>query len=279
MLSAIAATMLVLVPFATDDSPADKKTQVQVIEIREVRGRDLRSTTTQPQSGSAQPARPSRLTVTIELAGKAAGKAVRYGHVHVAKAEYEPSKALKVREGVGTDMHPHDRFVDVDREAMYFWEKEKPKDRIRVDLQFEPAPRSAKAIKTLSGTLKLFTVESRKQATIADILSKKGATLEDELLKSAGLSVKVVRAESKRITIEITGKTDDLLDVALTTAQGKLIDVAMMVSSATVASGTTVLRSLEPWSAVPTDARLVLTVALGAQTVEVPFSFTNVPLP
>ena len=277
MASALVATVVALSVLAVDAPPTEAKLVVRVITVHETRHKDLRKNPTKPQFGGGNPDAKGRLAVTIEITGDAAARAEKYGFIQVTKAEDDQGKALKPREGFGMNFNPHDRLVDVDRDAMFFGEEEKPKDKLRVTLHFDAPARSSKALKTLTGTLKLFVFQERKEVLVTDILSMQGKTIENELLKSAGLNIKVakVNEKTKAVTFETTGDQDSLLGLSLVDAAGKEINVMLM----TTTSGGQTSRSLQPEKSAPADARLKLTIGIGQETVEVPFSFTDVPLP
>ncbi len=260
-----------------EDSRASTAPGVQIVQIHEVRHRDLRKNPPKPQFGGGQLDAQERLAVTIEITGDAAARAEKFGFVQITKAEDDQGKALKPREGFGTNTNPHDRLVDVDRESMFFREEEKPQDRLRVTLHFDAAARSSKALKTLTGKLKLLVTKEHKEVIVADVLSMQGKTIENELLKSIGLNIKIAKVDdkSKDVTLETTGNQNSLLELALIDAAGKEINVATM----TVQLGDKTSRLLHPVESVPADARLKLTIGLGQETVEVPFSFTDIPLP
>ena len=277
MVSGIAATILALSALVASDPPTKAKPVVRIITVHEVRHNDLRKTPPKLRFDGAQVDAQDRLAVTIEITGDVAARAEKFGFVQITKAEDDQGEALKPRDGFGMNLNPHDRFVDVDRDSMFFWEETKPKDKLRVTLHFDAPARSSKALKTLTGKLKLFVIKERKEVIVADILSMQGKTIENELLKSAGLNIKVekVNEKTKAVTLETTGNQDNLLELALVDAAGKEINVTLM----TMTLGDKTSRSLQPAGSVPADARLKLTLGFGQETVEVPFSFTDIPLP
>lgn len=272
----LTALWVIAIP-VIEDSKANTAPSVQIVEIREVRHKDLRKNPPKPRFGGGQLDAQERLAVTIEITGDAAARAEKFGFVQITKAEDDQGKAIKPREGFGMNTNPHDRFVDVDRDSMFFWEETRPKDKLRVTLHFDAPARSSKALKTLTGKLKLFVIKDRKEVIVADILSMQGKTIENELLKSAGLNIKVEKVDqkTKAVTFETTGNQDNLLELALVDATGKEINVTLM----TMTLGDKTSRSLQPAGSVPADARLKLTLGFGQETVEVPFSFTDIPLP
>ena len=277
MASGVVATILTLSALIAGDPPTKAKPAVRVITVQEVRHKDLRKNPPKPQFGGRNLDVQGRLAVTLEITGDAAARAEKFGFVQITKAEDDQGQALKPREGFGMNLNPHDRLVDVDRDSMFALEKEKSKDRLRVSLHFDAPARSSKALKTLTGKLKLFVIKERKEVLVADILSMQGQTIENELLKSAGLNIKISKVDekSKAVTFETTGNDDSLLELLLIDAAGKEINVATMTSKL----NEQISRTLHPVESVPADVRLKLTIGLGQETVEVPFSFTDIPLP
>ena len=277
MASGTAVMILALSALVAGDPPSEAKPVVRVITVHEVRHKDLRKTPPRPQFGGGQLDAQKRLAVTIEVAGNAAARAEKFGFVQITRAEDDQGNAIKPREGFGMITNPHDRLVDVDRDAMFALEKEKPKDRLRVTLHFDAAARSSKSLKTLTGKLKLLVAEGHKEVIVADVLSMQGKVIEHELLKSAGLNIKVAKVDekTKAVTFETTGNQNSLLELALVDAAGKEINVTTM----TMILGDKTSRSLQPADSVPADARPKLTLGFGQETVEVPFHFTDIPLP
>ena len=277
MASGIVVMILGLSALVAGDPSSEAKPVVRVIAVHEVRHKDLRKSSTQSQLGSRNPDAQEILAVTIEITGTAAAKAEKYGFIQITKAEDDQGKALKPREGFGLNKNPHDRLVDVDRNSMFFWEEEKPKDKLRVTLHFDVPARTSKALKTLTGKLKLYVINERKEMIVAGILSMQGKTIENELLKTAGLNVKIAQVDEKSrdVTLETTGNQNSLLELALIDSAGKEIDVATM----TTTLGDKTSRLLHAVRPIPADARLKLTIGLGQETVEVLFDFKDIPLP
>ncbi len=195
MVSGVAVTALALSALVAGDPPSEAKPVVRVIAVHEVRHKDLRKSPTKSPLGSVNPDALESLAVTIEITGDAAARAEKFGFVQITKAEDDQGQALKPREGFGMNLNPHDRLVDVDRDSMFALEKEKSKDRLRVTLHLDAAARSSKALKTLTGKLKLLVTKKYKEVIVADILSMQGKTIENELLKSAGLNIKVAKVD------------------------------------------------------------------------------------
>ncbi|MCH8970439.1 MAG: hypothetical protein IIA66_15145, partial [Planctomycetes bacterium] len=212
-----AASIVALSALGMGDPPSEAKPVVRVIAVHEVRHKDLRKSPTQSQLGSRNPNAQEILALTIEITGTAAAKAEKYGFVQITKAEDDQGKALKPREGFGLNKNPHDRLVNVDRNSMFFWEEAKPKDKLRVTLHFDVPARTSKVLKTLTGKLKLYVIKERKEVIVAGILSMQGKTIENKLLKTAGLNVKIAQVDEKSrdITLETTGNQNSLLELAL----------------------------------------------------------------
>ena len=261
--------------------PPATTSPVRLLEVREVRYRGFGTIKPERKTGAVDPAREPRLTVVVEVQGQAAAAAVKYGFIEIAKAEDDRGTLLEPRTGIGLDNHPHDRFIEVDRDSMFYWDDAAPKDKLRINLHFEPLARGAKKLIILSGTMKLLTIQEQKEVVVADILNSQGDTLENDVLKSAGLEIKVARVDprTKSITLEIAGARDSLVGLALVDSDGNNIEVATLSAQSDISTGPILAMTLQPWAAVPPDAQLELTVGFGQQTVEVPFHFSNVLLP
>lgn len=273
--------MFVLITAIAGDDATDGKASVTLVEIREVRFKNLGPSRAKARVGIRDPARVPHLAVILEIAGPPAAQAIKYGHIKIIKAEDDQGKSLKAIKVSDLTKDPADGFIDIDRHAMFFWDQDKPTDKLRVELNLENAGRSAKTLKKLEGTIKLRIAAERQEVVIDAILSKQGQTIEHEVLKAAGLTLTVVEVDpkTKRITFETTGVQDSLLSMTLETADGKAIDAAQFSTPAPNAVDAKMSRGLNPWAAVPPDARLRLIIGTGLSTVDVPFSFADVALP
>ncbi len=281
MAAKLIAMFVLVTAIAGNDDATDGKTSVTLVEIREVRVKNLGPSQAKPRVGIRDPARVPHLAVTIEITGPHAAQAIKYGHIKIAKAEDDQGKSLKLLTVSDLARDPAEGYVEIDRHAMFFWERDEPKDKLRIELNLDNAGRSAKTLKTLEGTLKLRIAAERKEVVIDTILSKQGQEIENEVLKAAGLKVTIASVDSKTksITLETTGVQDSLLNMTLETADGKVIDAAQYSTPTPESDGAKMSRGLDPWAAVPPDARLRLTIGTGLRSVDVPFSFTDVALP
>ena len=275
------AMFVLITAIAGNDDDTDGKTSVTLVEVREVRLKNLRASKAEPRVGIRHPARVPHLAVTLELAGQQAAQAIKYGHIKIINAEDDQGKSLNPLKVSDLAPDPAIGYIEIDRHAMFFWERDQPADKLRIELDLENAGRSAKKLKTLEGTFKLRIAAERKEVVIDTILAKQGQEIENEVLKAAGLKVTIaeVDPQTKRITLETTGVQHSLLNMTLESADGQAIDAAQFSTPTPKSGGAKMSRGLNPWAAVPPDARLRLTIGTGLRSVDVPFSFTDVALP
>ncbi|MCH8965383.1 MAG: hypothetical protein IIB58_10510, partial [Planctomycetes bacterium] len=74
----LTALWVIAIP-VIEDSKANTAPSVQIVEIREVRHKDLRKNPPKPRFGGAQLDAQERLAVTIEITGDAAARAEKFG--------------------------------------------------------------------------------------------------------------------------------------------------------------------------------------------------------
>ena len=209
--------MFVLITAVSGDDAGVDKASVTLVEIREVRFKALGPIRAKARVGIRDPARVPHLAVTLDIAGRPAAQAIKYGHLKITKAEDDQGKSLKAITVSDLARDPAEGFIEIDRHAMFFWEQDKPTDKLRIELNLENAGRSAKVLKTLEGTFKLRIAAERKEVVIDAILTKQGQAIEHEALKAAGLTLTVAEVDpkTKRITLGTTGVQDSLLSMLL----------------------------------------------------------------
>jgi hypothetical protein len=254
-------------------------TQVKMHSVRE-----LRKAMIAPDAPDIQWANldPARLVLTVDLVGPEMAGAYRYGFITAQGRDNSgsPLQAL----GSNASGHPGDSFRDVDLEFMFAWQQEKPTDRLRIDLGFVPPARNATHLESVEGTVLVQRADSQQQITFDRIRERRDQTLNHPLLEEAGVTVTVGTAgpsmlgsgdPDKSVSLVINGPMDVLPKIALLKPDGQNISVGRMWN--TVAQQTGFV--LQAWETLPEDASLQLTVAVGHQTVRVPFQFKNVALP
>jgi len=271
------AVLCALVATTVHAAPA-QGVKTKVISISEVRRKDF-GVEKRPRFGSDK----AGLTVTVELSGEAVEKAFRFGHLKITAAKDDTGASLKVSAKSFND--PTKGYVKIDRRMMYFGLRSgPPKDKIKVDLKFQPTARAAKTIRVLEGSLKLLTGEP-KAIRFPSVKGKVGQVLENPTLKSLRLTLKVVQPKKgaffgpsdpeKSVTVELTGDAKKVLQIGLADAAGKKINTTSMRSS----FGNKTTYTFQAERKLAPDTALAISVALGRKTVEVPFRLTNLPLP
>jgi hypothetical protein len=253
---------------------------VKVLKIAETRHKDVAASKGGGRSAMANPFDTSKLAVTIELAGKAIEKAVKYGYIKITSATTDGGDKLEVLGSNEFGSHNESSYSDINREFMYSWNEEKPKDRIKFDLAFKAPPRGVTGIAAIRGVLKVLTVDEVKTVTFDGIRSKQGSALASPVLQQAGVTVKVLEPaknadSSKSVRLEMMDPGDVVHELKLVTVSGEDINASKM----TMTVGSMKQIQLDSWEPLPKDVRLKVSVAVGQEVVEVPISLNNLPLP
>ncbi len=289
-ISLFAASLLTAPALGGD---GDSNVLVRVVSITESRYKDF-SKKSEKKDDSAFGGRffssgmsnENTLIVKLELRGKSVAAATHYGNISLQKAALDKGGALALSEIYKIGFaDPRTDFVQIDRRMMNFGKPDASEDEIVIDLKFDLPPRHASRLTRLQGSIKLRTGQPR-EIFIDNISGKTGQALSHKLLQQAGLTVAVGDPSKKKsffisgepgksITLTISGRTESLLDLTLTNAEGEDLYASQMSSS----GGGSTMYVLEDDEKLTPGAKLKLTVALGLATVDVPFEFTDVPLP
>jgi hypothetical protein len=286
-LIAAAAVLLALgAPAAQDAKKAEKgkareksgkkapagssRTEVKLIRIQESRVRDL----VKPSGKELSP--KSTLTLVLELEGDTVRAASHWGKLEITQAIDDRGTSLVPDAAVASSFGTGDRFEELNRNMMWFFEDVKPQDRIRLDIPLAVPPREAKRLEKLEGSLHLAVTEYQ------DVLVTKPAALvgkkiENAALKAAGAQITLVEFKQQGpVYARLKGiKGVRLVAVHIVDSKGKRIDNGGGSSS-----------SDDVWEAeisgddpLPPDSRLKFVLVKERKEIPVPFKFAAVPLP
>ena len=270
---------------------ADSKgIKVKATNVREQRVKDLTKKPAKKKSGGfgsfsfgSSMMHPPELVVTLELTGGPAADATQYGKIRVKSAKDDKGTAIRSKKDDYQYSEMLKGFVSINRQMMFMGQSDKVKDKLRVDLKFEPARRSATKIALLEGSLKL-RVGKPKEVIISGVRQKAGQTIQDATLEKAGLTLKIVKAKTggffasdpkKSVSIELAGNTDLVMDIELIDTSGK----SLSNSSSSSGGGKKISRTLMSMEDLPPNTAVKIVLALGMEEVEVPFKLEDLPLP
>ncbi|MCG3137732.1 MAG: hypothetical protein HJJLKODD_01582 [Phycisphaerae bacterium] len=251
------------------------------IKVQAVKVAETRSVQLQPDGPkmkyNGQPGQAAQLAVTVELIGAQLAQVVQYGQLKINSAADDQGQPLKAPEESFSTISSG--MQEVDRQSMYFWYEEVPTDRIQFDLIFEPTARTAKQIKTIDAAIQLNLVAEKRQIVFENPTGLADQKLTHADLEAAKLNISLGKSEGEEakntIKLQINGSRDGLIDAELQDASGKKLETSRMTWS----MGDNTEMSLQSWEPLPEGVKLVLTVGIGQQTLNVPIKLENINLP
>lgn len=238
---------------------AAPETTVSLASITEVRG--------------ASPAE-GELRITLRFEGAAAAGALDYDRVRISSA----------RDDLGTSLQPPETAAT-------------GPGRLKRDgaaallaLLLQPAPRAARTISELSGSV-ILRGYRRQLVVIPSVRTLAGKAAEDPLFKAHGIEAFVTdpaqsqpgipdAAEMERlrehaVSIRFSGQPQKILGVELLDAAGNLLPTR----TTSFGGGRSVLFTASADRPLPADVRARVAIPTSPEDVEVPFSLKNIPLP
>lgn len=220
----------------------------------------------------------SELKVTVHLLGHLAAKASRYGMLNIETARDDRGGDLIREVGLGGDG---------DFQTIGEWERQDVENGFALELVLKAAPRSAKKIATLSGSVQLVVGGQEKTVLVKDVETLVGRAVADPVLKAAGIDMKIVESsaarglfglgpDEKAICCTLTGNTHLVLEVLLADSTGKESPSDRGWSRS--GAGPKV-HHIRPAGRMPAKAALKLKVLTGARLAPVALKLRDIPLP
>lgn len=246
----------------------DEPVSVSLMSISEARFREIKA-------DKKHQFAEQNLKVTLFLQGPKVAKATHWGHVQLTGARDDTGKQLKIKSGF---KKPDKSYIEINREQMWFFNDNPPKDGIKVELELDPSARSSTKLVAFEGEVKLKS--SKKEEVVVDGLeSLVGKAIDHPVLASAGLAVSVIKYKpenrSEYIKLKVTGPKEAIDGFSLIDGQGKKVSNSKMWSER---GGSTVL-SLGGNKPLADGAKLKIIAETGKSEVVVPFKLENVDLP
>ena len=209
------------------------------------------------------------LFATLELSGKAAAEATRYGFLELTSVSDDKGKYLKLLESDSAFSDPTKTFVKIDGFA-------RKKGTLKIHFMLQHPDTDAALLTRCEGSVMLLTGGKRKIVTVPGVSNKLGTTLTAPALKQAGLRVKLQKPDkdevddpAKAVSVIVNGP--GLRQLTLVDSAGSKL--SMGTSSFSFGSRTTY--SLESERKLRPDDKLKLVLLSGQKPVKVPFRFPN----
>jgi hypothetical protein len=215
------------------------------------------------------------LKLTVELSGAPIETATGCGALKLEKALDDKGKSLLGDPG---SLHRSNlaTFEKINRDQMWFFADVKPKDKIKVEIELNPATRSAVTLKALTGSIR---VGRSTDIAFPDLPAKVGKPLEDKALADAGVSLTLTKAGDKgssEVSYTMNDPNGYVAEVRLVDASGK--DVTRGRSS--MRFGNLNSHTVEAGSGpMPAGVKLVVALMTPATVLTVPIDLKDVPLP
>ncbi|MBN2290847.1 MAG: hypothetical protein JXM70_00390 [Pirellulales bacterium] len=229
---------------------------------------------------------PPPLVVEVSIVGKQAAEATSYGRLKVSKATSADGVDMKLKQlmGYGPWNDPVKGYVKIDRKDIHF--NEHPKDGVRIVLGFEHPKGNVTKTGWIEGSVELLTGGDRKIVEVRNLVSQFKKTVVDASLKAACVEIKPTCRENdedttplhregeqgKIISVQVTGKRENILELDLIDKSGKPINTTKMRFQEI---GGPAIHSFMVPSA---DVGLRITVVIGSKTVVVPFVVSGVKI-
>jgi hypothetical protein len=215
---------------------------------------------------------PVGLKLTLELSGPAIEAATGFGALKLDQAVDDQGNSLLGDHG-SLQQSNLAKFQKIDRERMWFFASEKPKDRIKVDVELKPATRSAARLKSVIGSIRVGT---STEVFFTDLSAKAGKPLEHKALADAKVSITLTKVADTGISYSMSDPNGYVADVGLVDASGK--DASRGRWSMSLGALSSYNIDAKP-GAIPAGARLVVSLMTPATVLTVPIDLKDVPLP
>lgn len=223
----------------------------------------------------------SGVAVKLRIAGAAVNNAAAYGKLKLTEAiddtgaDLRPKPAAKMVAFGGAG--DGDRFTEIHRFGMREDDKSRESFDMSIDLVL-PA-RKATRIVSLKGTFEVQAGGQEKLVTVANPKSLTGKSIDDPVLKSAGLTVQIESPKgaggTNSLPLKVKGNSAAIKKVEIVDAAGKSIsDQSMSMGTGDERTTTYTLNK-------PLDDTITLKIHVlaGLKNVNVPFDLKNLALP
>ena len=212
------------------------------------------------------------LRVKVRLEGPAARDAAKAGRLKVVEAVDDLSGDLRDKE----QLKWCEQLQEVNRFGMS--DAEKSSGAFEYEMRLGLPARKATSIQRLKGELLVLAGGQEKVVTIPSPRTLAGTTVDDPVLKGAGLGLKIAQAQGKKdsLAVELTGDFDAIKEVKVLGADGTNVMTGSWWSEAAGKRSVSYMLSKPVEDA---DAKLQIRLAVGQKKVTVPIELADLPLP
>ncbi len=215
---------------------------------------------------------PPPLEMVIDLSGKPAAEASAFGFLRVTKAEAS-GKALAPERTFLSSEDISDGYQKIKRGEDEFF-ADHPEDRVHVKMRFQNPGSTVKNV-AAAGSFKLRTGGQQQVVVVKNVSTIRGPT-NNAALKSVGLQLDLTPESGKLLTVAASGN-QDLIDKIIVTDDLGREPASLTFCSDGTFNGKT-YHSFEFEDRIPADTQLRIHLRTGAQEIDVPFEFGNIPI-
>lgn len=231
----------------------------------------------QSQSYDAQNNKlPPNLQLWVYLIGRQPQKAIAWGNVQIDEVTAAHGDSLKPEENRSPyAANPTNTFRVIDRDAT-FGNSNHPQHGVRAVLSI---PHPAKPVSTIgraSGSVALQVAGEQKTVTLKDVQSLAGESIDDPVLKQAGLKLEVEKQNRNLKLNVVEGNSFTISAVQPVDGAGEPLK---FVTAHRIAFGNQNYFQFFLNNNVPADMGVKLTVSLDVRQVDVPFDVSNIRVP
>ncbi len=217
---------------------------------------------------------PPPLVVEVSILGKTAAEATSYGNLKLTKATSADGADMKCKKSIGPGRDPVQGFVKIDRKNKFF--SKHPKDGVLIALQFERPKGDVTKTGRIEGSVELLSGGKQQAVVVASLAPYLKKTIANASLKTAGVELKLTKRDENSVSIQISGKQQNLVDIVLIDKNGKPIKT---MGGSFQMGGGPITRSFDSQKgSLPADVGLRATVVVGSKPVVVPFAVSGLKI-
>ena len=227
------------------------------------------------------------LRAIIELQGQPATETSASGLIKLQTAKYAGGQRMQKAKNVIQMFDATSRLIPAKGPYSSAFRSGKKTQSLKLEIAFEPPPSRVQKVAILRGTLQLLTGGKEETVTIDQITSLIGKRVVHSTLDKSDVKLAIARkppgvslanaatSSSESVTVEIRGTDANVLNLWLADGNGD----RMSTNISRYDGKDVVSWTLAPTNRrLPKDAKLQLTVVVGARRVLVPFEFENQPI-
>lgn len=212
----------------------------------------------------------SNLTVQMLISGKEVENFSHYSRPKPTEARDDSGQSLVRKKS----FFGGEQFQELNRKQMWFFEKNPPKDQIKVDVHLVAPARKATRIAVLKGSLQL---QSSKTNSIT-FPAKVTKAVDDKALKAAEVAIEITRVNATNGRVQLKVRDPKKLvqgNMEIIDAKGKKISRGHSSFGFNDVRNVTVNTN----GKLPDGAKVQVSIVESRKTIDVPFELNDIPLP